>query len=364
MPLSSEEILSQFGGKANNDLNNILDIDEIPDPDGEIADLNKTEYIDSAELSKYLYEHRNEFSIMSLNIQSIRAKFDLLNILLSELYDKELAFSVICLQESWLRDEDDITPYLLPEYHLINQGRVCSKHGGLMIYVKDSFTYKIQKLYKKSDIWEGLFIEIKGDQLIKPITIGNIYRPPFDNNSNSNVENFIQQFNPVIDKISRNNSHAIILGDYDIDLLKIQEREKYGEFLDLMCTHGLFPKITLPSRLAKKSCSLIDQIYCKFPNPNFTFAPIVVKSRISDHCPCVTSINLLQPKVHTPKFIKIRRLNDDKIEMFKNEILAANMTEKINCNLGTDPNISYAILEETITKAKDKYFPRKKRQVK
>ena len=37
--------------------------------------------------------------------------------------------------------------------------------------------------------------------------------------------------------------------------------------------------------------------------------------------------------------------------------------KKINCNLGTDPNISYAILEETITKAKDKYFPEKNRHV-
>ena len=42
------------------------------------------------------------------------------------------------------------------------------------------------------------------------------------------------------------------------------------------------------------------------------------------------------------------------IRMFINEILAANMTEEINCNLGTDPNISYAILEETITKATEK----------
>ena len=49
--------------------------------------------------------------------------------------------------------------------------------------------------------------------------------------------------------------------------------------------------------------------------------------------------------------------------MFKNEILAANMTEKINRNLKTDPYISYAILEKTITKAKDKYFPEKNRQV-
>ena len=187
----SRTVYSQFGGKASNDLNNMLNIDEIPDPDGEIADLSKTEYIDSAELSKYLYEHRNEFSIMTLNTQNIRTKFDQLNVLSSELYDKELAFSVICLQESWFRDDDDITPYLLPGYHLINQGRVCSKYGGLMIYVKDSFTYKIQKLYKKSDIWVGLFIESKDDKLIKPITIGNIYRPSFDNNSNSNVENFI-----------------------------------------------------------------------------------------------------------------------------------------------------------------------------
>ena len=59
MALSSEEILSQFSGNARNDMNNILDIDEIPDPDGEIADVSKAEYIDSAELSKYLYDHRN-----------------------------------------------------------------------------------------------------------------------------------------------------------------------------------------------------------------------------------------------------------------------------------------------------------------
>ena len=34
--LSSEEIRFQFSGKISNDLNNILNIDEIPDPDGEV----------------------------------------------------------------------------------------------------------------------------------------------------------------------------------------------------------------------------------------------------------------------------------------------------------------------------------------
>ena len=71
-----------------------------------------------------------------------------------------------------------------------------------MIYVKDCFSYKIKSLYKKSNIWEGMFIELNSDQLSKLITIGNVYRPPYDNNSNHSIENFIQQFKPVIDKLS------------------------------------------------------------------------------------------------------------------------------------------------------------------
>ena len=41
MHLSSDGILSQFDGNVRNGLNNLLDIDEIPDPDGEIVDLCK-----------------------------------------------------------------------------------------------------------------------------------------------------------------------------------------------------------------------------------------------------------------------------------------------------------------------------------
>ena len=59
MPLWSVEILSQFGGNSRiNYLNNISDIDEFSYPDDEIADVCKTEYINSAELSRYPHKHR------------------------------------------------------------------------------------------------------------------------------------------------------------------------------------------------------------------------------------------------------------------------------------------------------------------
>ena len=55
MPISSEEISSQFCGNVRNDLNYLLDNDETVNPDGEIINLYKTEYIDSKEPATYLF---------------------------------------------------------------------------------------------------------------------------------------------------------------------------------------------------------------------------------------------------------------------------------------------------------------------
>ena len=71
MSLSIDEILNPFGGKSNNDINNILNTNEEPDLDDEIVDICKTIYLSSEELGHYLLEHKNELTILSLNIQSI-----------------------------------------------------------------------------------------------------------------------------------------------------------------------------------------------------------------------------------------------------------------------------------------------------
>ena len=64
----------------------------------------KTEFMD--ELRKY----RNAISVLSLNIQSLNAKYNELCIFVDELYTKlNCAPSVICLQETWLGPESDAT---------------------------------------------------------------------------------------------------------------------------------------------------------------------------------------------------------------------------------------------------------------
>ena len=75
-------------------------------------------------------------NIMSLNCQSINAKFNELQIIDDNLNNNPL--SVICLQESWLKENSDYSLYNLSNYKLINKCRTkCSDHGGLMIYVHE-----------------------------------------------------------------------------------------------------------------------------------------------------------------------------------------------------------------------------------
>ena len=97
-------------------------------------------------------------------------------------------------------------------------------------------------MYTRSDIWEGLFIDFSGHNLHRPITIGNIYRPPHNNNNIANIETFIEEMSPIINTLQKENKYAAIVGAFNINLLQINERETFDEFFDLMCTNNFFSK--------------------------------------------------------------------------------------------------------------------------
>lgn len=112
--------------------------------------------------------------------------------------------------------------------------------GGLIIYLNENYVYKTRSLYNESSIWEGQFIEVSGHNLRRPVVIGNMYRPPHNNNNNENVEKIISELSPIIEILQKENTYSAIVGDFNINLLQIGEREQYGEFLDLMCTNSFF----------------------------------------------------------------------------------------------------------------------------
>ena len=92
-------------------------------------------------------------------------------------------FSAICLQETWLDSNADTSLLQIEDYTLIPQGKTCSAHGELLIYLHKHYKYK-HLVSETSNILEGQFFKVTDEETNTHVTIRNIYRPPRDVNEN------------------------------------------------------------------------------------------------------------------------------------------------------------------------------------
>jgi exonuclease III len=73
---------------------------------------------------------------------NLKAKFNELRIYIYHLKSEGPEFGAICLQETWIGD-DNGSLHETPGYKNVFQKQRCSTHGGLTIYIKDSLNYDI-----------------------------------------------------------------------------------------------------------------------------------------------------------------------------------------------------------------------------
>ena len=151
-------ILVNFGRSAANNLNHIFSNSDNNNEDMSV--LTHSPHMDTLRLNDALASTKDNFAVFSLNIQSINAKFNYLSPLLLDLCNKGTGFSTICLQESWLSEDSDLSQYHIPNYNIIHQGHNCSGHAGLIIYLHERYQYNIRNLCEISAVWEGLFLDI------------------------------------------------------------------------------------------------------------------------------------------------------------------------------------------------------------
>ena len=212
------------------------------DLNNEVKSFTCSPYIETDSLVPILSRHKGNFSVLSLKIQSINSKYDALLAVLSVLNENNIKIDAICLQETWLSDDHDVAMFNIPGYQLISHGHSCSTHSGHIIFLADSYSYLIKSIHRGSQLWDGLFIEFTGESLRDKIVIENLYRPPRFNNNNETIKQFCLELAPIISSIPKSSSHAIIAGDFKIDLLHINERSEFQTYFDLFVTHGFFPQ--------------------------------------------------------------------------------------------------------------------------
>ena len=189
-----------FAGTAKY-LNHILSI--FVDSEDEMNNFSTSNYVSMADIQSIFQTGQSDFVIASLNIQSINANIDNLYTIMNNLSASGQYFGAICLQETWLTSDADMTLFDIHGYRLIHQGSRSNRHGGLIIYLHEKYCYEVRNIYNNSDIWECLFIDVTGHNLRKRLTIGNIYRPPHANNNNKNIETFINEISPIIYKLKK-----------------------------------------------------------------------------------------------------------------------------------------------------------------
>ena len=265
-------------------------------------------------------------------------------------------FSAICIQESWLSEGDDISLIQLEGYECIPQGKVCSSKGGLIIYLHEKFKHKLKLTLNNYTTWEGQVIEVTQEKtLSKPLYIGNIYRPPKENLEF--YDQFINEFTPILEKLERNNKDVILSGDFNIDLLKINERNIISEYFNMLTSNSFYPKITVPTRLTNTRGTLIDNFLCKLTENTLDTTSGVLIQKLSDHQPYFISLNTIHTKDSPPVYVKITKQNTQAIQQFYNEILTSDKLISLNHDLKEDPNNTYNILHNVIQDAKNKHIP-------
>ena len=306
----AENILGPRGGLSRNNLISLLE--NVNDLDTTILQTSESPYIDIEHLHSFLNKYQNTFTVLNLNIQSLNAKYDVFSAMLSDLASVGFYFSAINIQETWISKKEDITHFLLPEYNAVALDATCSSHSGLVTYIHKKFQFVNLDLYKKSQMWEGLFLDVFGGGLQKRITLCNIYRPPRDRNTD--IESFIREISPLLNQISQSENDALFCGDLNIDLLKIESRTTYSAYFELLLSFYFSPTITLPTRLSRRGATLIDHIFHKSSN-NCPSNCGIILSNISDHLMTFISLNTLTDKILPPKTFTFQKC--DTIAMLK-----------------------------------------------
>jgi len=134
-----------------------------------------------------------------------------------------------------------------------------STAGGVSLYISRSLVPVPRKdldsiCYLAKNL-ESIFVEIPRPAQSN-LVVGTIYRHPCMSIDLFNT-NYIK---PLIHKLSKEKKQILLLGDFNINLLKCDE-EPVNSFLDILGSNLLLPHILVPTRVTDHSKTLIDNIF-------------------------------------------------------------------------------------------------------
>ena len=272
-------------------------------------------YYDKNNIKSITNSHHNSaLKVIHFNISSFE-KHGLE--LTSYLEHLNINYDIIMLTET-RETTVDIIKMHFPNYDIFLKNPDSPKGGACILTAKDRFK-NIQVIQDNSfnmgnkcmcdqceidDIWINL------ESNNKKLIVGCIYRHP---KATSGIPHFTESLNEVMKNI-KDNTTAIIAGDFNIDLIKT-ENNQVEQYINTILQNSFLPCITIPTRVTYHSASLIDHILLKTTKKLIQTQVSAgnLITDISDHLPNFIFMDLVIQKYQNRPLTRIFSPNKIKI---------------------------------------------------
>ena len=171
------------------------------------------------------------------------------------------------------------------------------------------------------------------------------------------INEFNEDFlDPVLEKIDKEHKTCLLMGDFNINLLKIESDKLISNFYYLMTSPCFAPFILQPIRITEKSKTLTDNIFMNSLEYD-TFSGNLT-TQISDHLPQFLILKNFHRKYTNKSQVVYKRFykfyNEDE---FQKGLLNVNWDETFN---NTNADASFDTFLLIINKLLDEHAPLKK----
>ena len=319
--------------------------------DGQYFQNLNAPYYNLADAKVNLNKSKNKFSIIHVNLRSMKKNFEEFRDLLAEL---QFSFSMICITETWLANssfESDSSMHLAnyKSYHY--ERKTGKKGGGVCVFMHETLKYKIRaNLSVSRAANETLVIEID-QKKEKNILISVNYRPP-----GSNIAAYTAYLENFFIDITKEDKRTIFLGDFNLDCLKYSENSSVESFYNTLLSHGQVPLINKATRVTETTQTGIDNIFTNcFFEENLNSG--IIKTDISDHFPIFVVMSIENSKP-TKKVVTQRKITNQSIENFKLALSNVNWATTVNVEC---PNNAYDTFINNFSKLYNSNFPLEKK---
>ena len=304
-------------------------------------DLPSCDYVEVEQLEG-LRPHENGLSVLQLNIRGLLNKQDQLRELMTKC-DTDVA--LLC--ETWLNKGTEVL-VSLDDCKTYSNPRVSRIGGGVAIICKKTLRSRPRPdLHVDTIHLEHIVVELKTNK--DNILLVSGYRPP-----NANYKVFIKEYITLLKKLKKLKHHKIILGiDHNLDLLKTHLHKQTNQFLENNLELDLVPCISKPTRITKKTATLIDNVFLSQSLQN-QMRPLLIIEDLSDHLPILVILRDLDKSIRGNTLIRSRNLNQKNLEKINEDLLKYDWGSLLN---EANADLGFSIFHKTLCTTIDKHAP-------